>query len=352
MNNKVALITGATSMDGRTLTHILISMGYKVILTYRRTANLDLEDTKKLFIDDLVLYPESSLDFIFMDIVDQSSIRLAIRSILENPKYGKIDEFYNFAAQSHVYESFKNPDYTMKASGISVFYMLEAIKELSPKTRFFQACTSEMFGGNPDRCPFDENSPFECRSPYAIAKRVSYDWITYFRQTYGLFACAAFCFNHSGIYRGPEFFIQKCCLAATRIYLGKQKELVLGNLDFERDESLADFCVEAFWKMLQLDKPEDFVVGRGKSFSGEEFLDVIFSHFSLNWKKYIKQDKSLFRDNEVVKLVSNPSKAIKILNWNPERISLKDHTWIMSQYDYQLELGQKPIRPDVFKLYP
>lgn len=352
MNNRIALVTGSTSMDGRTLTHYLLAKDYKVILTYRRTANLDLEDIKKLFNDDLIKYPKSSLDFVFMDIIDQSSIRYAIKSILENPQYGQIDEFYNFAAQSHVFESFKNPDYTMKASGISVFYILEAIKDLSPKTRFFQACTSEMFGGSPDKCPFDEKSTFECRSPYAVAKRVSYDWVMYFRQTYGLFACAAFCFNHSNIYRGPNFFIQKCSLAATRIMLGKQKELTIGNLDFARDESLADFCIEAFWKMLQLDSPEDFVIGRGHAFTGKEFLDAAFGFYNLDWKKYIKQDKSLFRDNEVVKLVANPDKAINYLDWNPNRISLKNHISLMNEYNCQLEQGQTPTRYDVFKIYP
>lgn len=350
--NKIALITGANGMDAKTLTHFLLSKGYNIILTYRRTATIDIEKVRELFIDDLIKYPNSNLDFVFMDIVDQSSVRCAIRSILENPKYGQIDEFYNFAAQSHVFESFKNADYTMRASGISVFYILEALKDLAPRTKFFQACTSEMFGGNPDRVPFDESSPFECRSPYAVAKRVSYDWVTYFRQTYGMFTCAAFCFNHSNIYRNSTFYIQKCCLAATRISLGKQNELFLGNLQFYRDESLSDFCVESFWKMLQLDKPEDFVIGRGEAFSGEQFLDESFSYFGLDWKKYVKLDKQFIRENEVVKLVSNPTKSIEKLGYNPNRISFKDHIWLMCRYNLELESGQKPIRPNVFKLFP
>lgn len=350
--NKIAFITGATSMDGRTMTHFLLSKNYKVILSYRRTATIDIEKIKEIFIDDLIKYPESSLEFVFMDITDQSSIKLAIRSILENPKYGNIDEFYNFSAQSHVFESFKSPDYTMRATGVSVFYILESLKELSPKTKFFQACTSEMFGGNPDRCPFDENSPFETRSPYAVAKRVSYDWVSYFRQTYGMFACAAFCFNHSNIYRNPSFFISKCCLAATKISLGKQTELFLGNLLFYRDESLADFCVEAFWKMLQLPEPEDFVIGRGEAFTGEQFLQEAFSYFNLDWSKYVKFNKDLLRDNEVVKLVSKPTKSIEKLGWNPNRISLKDHIALMCEYNIDIESSKKHIRKDVFSLYP
>ena len=352
MDKRVSVITGCTGMDAKTMAHFLLSKNYKVILTYRRTATIDIEKIRELFIDDLIKYPESSLDFIFMDIVDQSSVRLAIRSILENPQYGKIDEFYNFAAQSHVFESFKNADYTMRASGISMFYILESLKELTPKTKVFQACTSEMFGGNPDRCPFDENSPFETRSPYAVAKRVSYDWVTYFRQTYGMFTCAAFCFNHSNIYRNSTFYISKCCLAATKISLGKQTELSLGNLSFYRDESFSDFCIEAFWKMLQLSNPDDFVIGRGEAFSGEEFLEKSFSYFNLDWKKYVKLDKSLLRDNEVVKLVANPKKAIEKLNFNPNRISLQNHINLMCENNLLLETGQKSIHKDVFSLYP
>lgn len=351
-NSPIALVTGCTGMDAKTISHFLISKGYNVILTYRRTATIDLDGIKELFSEDLINNPKSSLDFIFMDIVDQSSIKYAIKSILENPKYGKIDEFYNFAAQSHVFESFKNADYTMRASGISVFYILESLKDLTPKTKFFQACTSEMFGGSPDRCPFSEDSPFETRSPYAVAKRVSYDWVTYFRQTYGMFACAAFCFNHSNIYRNSTFYIQKCCLAATKISLGKQSELLLGNLSFYRDESLSDFCIEGFWKMLQLPQPEDFVIGRGEAFSGEEFLNESFSYFNLDWKKYVKLDKQFLRDNEVVKLVANPSKAIKLLEWKPNRISLKNHIGLMCEYNNLIETGRKLVRKDVFKLYP
>lgn len=350
--NKIALITGATSMDGKTATHFLLSKGYSVILTYRTNAHLNLNDIKDIYSDDLIKYPNSSLEFVLMEITDQISIRYAFRSILENPKYGKIDELYNFASQSHVWNSFKNPSYTMQATGVSVFYILDAIREFTPATKFFQACTSEMFGGNPINCPFDEQSAFECRSPYAIAKRVSYDWVTYFRQTYGIFACAAFCFNHSNIYRNPSFMIQRCCLSATRIALGKDKDITFGNLDFERDESYSDFCIEAFWKMLQLDSPEDFVIGRGESFKGEQFLSEAFGYYNLDWKNFVKQDKSLFRDNEVVKLLSNPSKVIKLLNWNPIRISFKDHISLMCEYDYALESGIKPIRKNVFELYP
>lgn len=347
-NNKIALITG-TGMDSKTMVHFLLRKGYSVIMTYRRNASQNLDNIRKLFEDDLSQFLFSSLDFIFMEITDQSSIRYGIKSILENPKYGKIDELYNFAAQSHVGFSFQNPTYTMQASGVSMFYILEAIKELSPRTKVFQACTSEMFGGNPANCPFSEESQFECRSPYAVAKKVSYQWVQYFRQTYNLFVSAAFCFNHSNVYRHPEFYIQKCCLAATKISIGSQSKLILGNLSFARDETYSDFCIETFWKMLQLPNPEDFVIGRGESFTGEQILDLAFSHYNLDWKKYVEQDKSLFRDNEVVKLVANANKARKILGFKPERMSIETHIGIMCDYNYNLETGNKINYPNVFK---
>lgn len=350
--NKIALITGCSGMDAKTMTHFLLAKNYKVILTYRRNAHLHLPDIANLFQNELIKYPESNLDFIFMEITDMSSIRLAIKSILENPKYGRIDELYNFAAQSHVKLSFDNPSYTMQASGISMFSILESVKEYTPKTKVFQACTSEMFGGNPKNCPFDENSPFESRSPYAVAKAIAYDWIKYFRQTHGIFCCAAFCFNHSNIYRHPLFYIQKCCLSATSIALGKEKELVLGNLDFARDESYSDFCIEAFWKMLQLNSPEDFVIGRGESFTGIEFLEEAFSVYNLKWQDYVKQDKSFFRDNEVVRLLANSTKAKKLLNWNPTRITFKQHIKLMCDYNHDKLTNKHHIRQDVLSLFP
>ena len=320
---KTALITGATSMDGRTLTQQLLAQDYQVILTYRRTSNVDLQTIKDS-------YPATDkLTFTFMDICDPVSINLAIKSILDKTP---INEFYNFASQSHVGESFSNPNATILATGQSVFNLLDAIRQLTPATKFFQACTSEQFGGNPINKPYDEISKHELRSPYSIGKELAYNWVKFFRQTYNLYTCAAFCFNHSNQFRGPNFFIQKVVTAATRIHLGLQHGLTLGNLDFWRDESLADNCTRAFQAMLQLPEPEDFVIGRGRAFSGHEFLSEAFNYFGLNYKRYVQYDASLVRPNEVVKLVANPAKAIKLLNWNPEQTSLSDHIKLMCEY--------------------
>lgn len=351
MNQKVACITG-TGMDSKTMAHFLIAKDYKVILTYRRNANLELDKIAGLFTNDLLSHPNAKLYFKFMDITDQSSIRFCIKDILEDPNFGHIDEFYNFASQSHVGLSFKNPVYTMQASGIAMFYILEALHDLTPRTKVFQACTSEMFGGDPKNCPFNEESKFELRSPYAIAKKIAYDWICYYRQTYDMFACVAYCFNHSNVYRHSSFFIQKICLGATRIILGKAKDLTLGNLEFARDESYSDFCIEAFWKMLQKDTPIDYVIGRDEAFTGTQFLDEAFGHYNLDWRKYVKQSKELFRQNEVIKLVSDSRKAQKELNWRPNRMSFRDHIRIMCEHNYSLELHNNVIYPNVFELYP
>lgn len=348
-NNKTAIVTGV-GMDAKTITHILLSLGYNVIITHRRNTSQDLYSLLSIFDSDLKNNPNSSLEAVFMEITDQSSINQCIDYVIK--KYGKIDEFYNLAALTHVGDSFKNPIYTLKATGMSVLYILEAIKERTPTTKFFQASTSEMFGGDPKNNPFNENSKMEIRSPYAAAKCNAYDWVKYYRQTYNIFACSAFTFNHSNIYRHPSFYIRKITISAAKIALGKQKDIFLGNINHWRDETYADFCCEAMIKMLQLKEPTDLVIGTGVSHSGEEYLDIAFNYFNLNWKDYVKFDKSLERPNEVVKLEADCRLAQKTINWRPNRMTFKNHISLMCEYDYKLESGLNPIRPDVFKMFP
>lgn len=340
---KVALITGC-GMDSKTLAHILLRKDYNVILTYRRNTQQDNEKLISLFNDDLVASPCANLSFEFCDITDQKSIRGCISSILA--RFGKIDEVYSLAAQSHVGDSFKHEFYTLNASGLSVFYLLETIRELTPKSKFYQASTSEMFGGDPKNNPFNENSPFECRSPYAISKMLAYNWVKYYRQTHGIFACSGFLFNHSNIYRGYNFFIRHVTSSAAKIALGKIKAFSCGNIDHYRDEHYADFGCEAMWKLMQLDVPEDVVIGNGHANHGEEYLDNAFGYFNLDWKKYIVIDKDKFRPNEVVKLTADPSKAEKLIGWRKNRIPFKVHVDIMCRYDYDLESGKNPKRPN------
>lgn len=346
-NNKVALITG-TGMDSKTMTHYLIPKNYTIILTYRSNTLQNLNTLKCLFEEDLSLHPESKLDFVFMDITDPNSIKTGFEYVLK--QYGVIDELYNFASQSHVGDSFVNPDYTIAATGQAVFHLLESLRHLSPKTRFFQASSSEMFGGNPARCPFNESSPFECRSPYAIAKMLAYNWTYYFRQTYNMFCCNAFSFNHSNYYRDTRFFCAKVVNAATRIFLGKQKKLQIGSLNHYRDEFFTDFGVEAIHKLVNLDKPEDVVLATGTCHAGVEYLERAFGFYNLNYEDYAEIHTDLFRPNDVYKLVGDSSKATNLLGWQPNRITFREHINLMCQYHYHLETGSKLHRPNVFKI--
>jgi len=348
--NKVALITGM-GMDSRTLAHFLLSKNYTVILTHRRNSLLDIQSVLDLYQEDLTKHTESKLDTSFLDNLDQNSIFNTIKNILQ--KYRKLNEVYHLSAQSHVFDSFKNPLYSITCNSLSAFYILESLRELkSIKTRFYFANTSECFGGDPKNCPFDENSKIELRSPYSLGKNLGANITDYFKETYGMFACYGWLFNHSNYYRHESFYCAKVVKAAVKIILGKQKNLILGNINHWRDEHFSDFGCEAMWLMLNKEIPNNYVIGNGLSNHGEDYLNQSFQYFNLNWLKYVKLDKSFERPNEVVKLVASPLKAIKELRWKPNRIQFKDHIGLMCKYFYELESGQTPIRPNVFELFP
>jgi GDPmannose 4,6-dehydratase len=340
--SKVALVVGITGMDGESAAHFLLSKGYTVIGTYRKNSHIDL--------GDLATKYSNRISFEYCEISDFNSVRSCIENTLK--QHGHIDEVYLIAAQSHVGYSFNEPEKTVITNGMSAYNFLENLRLVSIKTKLYFCATSELLGGDPLRCPFNEESEYECRSPYSIGKELGTRWIKYYVQTYGMFACYGILFNHSNCSREKSFFIRKVTNGAARIALGLQNEIKLGNLNFWRDEHWSDLGVEMMWKMLQNDKPETYVICNGNGHYGEEFLFESFNYFNLDWKKYVKIDNSLFRPNEVVKLVGDPSKAIKELGWRPNRISFKDHINLMCEYDYDLELNKNPVRPDVFKLFP
>jgi len=342
--SKTALITGITGMDASALTSLLLSKGYTVIGTYRKTANLNLDSVKAEHGNHPALHLEHC------DVSDGGSVKSLIIGVLE--RFARIDEVYLLAAQSHVGLSFTSAESTVLCDGMSVFYFLDSLYNLSRSTRVYFAATSELLGGDPSRCPFDETSEYECRSPYAIGKELGTRWVKYYRQM-GMFATYGVLFNHSNCDRNLSFYVRRVTNGAARIALGKQDELTLGSLDFYRDEHWSDFGCEMMWKMLQLPTPETFVICRGECFHGEQFLDAAFGHFNLDWRKYVKLDKTRLRPNEVVKLVGNPAKAVEKLGWKPSRMSFGDHMRLMCRADYHLEeTGQKMPRPDVFNLYP
>jgi len=351
MSNNIALITGANGMDCKTLTHLLLSKGYKVILTYRRNTFFTEHSLKSIFNEDLIQYPTSELYFEICDISCQSSVNECIKSTLK--KHSRIDELYLLAANSHVGESFKNKELSIQTNGQSVYYFLECLKNNSPKTRTYFAGTSELVGGIYEGT-FNEECVWHPRSPYAIGKELGARWIDMYKEATdsNLFCCYGILFNHSNTYRSKDFVVRKITNTAAKIATGKATELKLGHLNWGRDEHFSDFGCEAMWKMLQQDMPENYVVGNGETHWGEEYVQIAFEYFNLDWKKYIKFDTNLLRPNEVVRLMADSSKAQNKLGWRPNRIPFKEHINLMCKYDYELESGLTPIRPDVFKLYP
>lgn len=337
--SKKALIFGINGMDGKTLARFLLGKGYSVIGTYRRVTINIKQEVHSLYDFD------PNLTFEYCDINDKNSVK----SVLD--KHADVSEIYLLAAQSHVGFSFDSPDSSAITNGMSVYNVLSSVLTICPKAKTYFAATSELFGGANPLKSYDENSPYDCRSPYSIGKEMGTRWVKYYRQM-GLFACYGVLFNHSNCLRGKDFYIRRVTNAAAQVATGKLKELKLGNLDFYRDEHWSDFGCEMMWKMLQNDTPSDYVIANGVTHHGEEFLDLAFQYFNLNWKDYVTVDKSRFRPNEVVKLIGDSSKAQKELGWRPERMPFKDHISLMCEYDHSLETGLGPRIPDVFKLYP
>jgi GDPmannose 4,6-dehydratase len=332
---KKAIIFGINGMDAKTLTHFLLTKDYEVVGTYRRNT-LDT----KLEIAPLFNHDER-VKFEYCDVNDFSSVKELLT------KHADVSEVYLLACQSHVGISFSSASTSIQ-NGASVFNVLENVKNINSAARVYFAGTSELMGGeNPPEKGYNEESPYDCRSPYAIGKELGTRWVKYYRQL-GLFCCYGILFNHSNIYRGAEFYIRRVTSTAARIASGKESSLVLGNLDFYRDEHWSDFGCEMMWKMLQQNTPKDYVIANGVAWHGEQYLDEAFGYFNLDWKKYVKIDKSRFRPNEVVKLIGDSSAAQKDLGWIPERISFRRHIEMMCKWDFALENGQKPEKINVF----
>lgn len=339
---KKAIVVGANGMDGKTITHFLLRKGYKVVGTFRR-ATIDI--SKELHsINNF----NPNLSFDFCEINDFESVKNLIE------KHHDANEVYLLAAQSNVGYSFNTPDYSVITNGMSVYNFLESINKFNKKIRLYFAGTSELLGGNNPETPYTEDSQYDCRSPYSIGKELGTRWIKYYRQL-GIFCCYGILFNHSNQYRDFSFFIRRVTNTAAKIAHGQEKELVLGNLDFYRDEHWSDFGCEMMWKMLQMDDPEDYIIATGETHHGTEYLDLAFSYFNLDWKKFVKQDKSRFRPNEVIKLVGDSSKAQEKLGWNPKRMSFKDHINLMCMNDSKIVSTKTTYdfyNPSVFEIFP
>ncbi len=296
-----ALITGVTGQDGSYLAELLLRKGYRVCGVVRRSSTTPYERIAHL-IDDIEL--------LSADLLDQTSLVDAVEAV-------KPDEIYNLAAQSFVQTSWTQPVLTGEFTALGVTRALEAMRKAAPKSRFYQASSSEQFG-KVLAVPQNEDTPFYPRSPYGVAKVYGH-WITVnYRESFNLYAASGILFNHESPRRGLEFVTRKISDGVARIKHGLSTELRLGNLDARRDWGFAGDYVDAMWRMLQQDEPDDYVIGTGHTWSVREFCDAAFSAVGLQWQDYVVQDERFFRPAEVDLLVADPSKAKTQLGWAPQ----------------------------------
>lgn len=295
---KTAVITGITGQDGSFLAELLLSKGYEVVGLARRTS---MEDKKFYNIQHLL--KNTNLIIENGDLTDPSSLWRVVSDYMP-------DEFYNLAAQSHVGYSFEAPESTMQINATGVLNCLEAIRNIFPNTRFYQASTSEMFGDNTN-APQNENTVLSPVSPYACAKVAAHNLVVNYRKAYDLHASSGILFNHESDRRGEQFVTRKITKAAARIKLGLQNELRLGNLDARRDWGYAKEYVEAMWLMLQQDKPDDYVIGTGKTNTIREFISCVSEIADYDIMKHVVIDDKFIRPSEVPLLLADPSKAKK-----------------------------------------
>ena len=321
MKAKKAIITGITGQDGAYLAHLLLSKGYKVYGTFRRLSSPNFWRLNYLNILNKV-------DLIPCDLLDQSSIVEAIKGV-------EPDEFYNLAAQSFVGASFEQPVATGEISGLGVVRILDAIRHTKPDIKFYQASTSEMFGGL-NNAPQNEETPFNPRSPYAAAKLYAHSVTINYREAYDLFACCGILFNHESPLRGIEFVTRKITYNLSKIKLGLLKKVELGNLDSKRDWGHAKDYVKAMWSMLQLDKPNEFVISSGKNYTISDFGQKTAEYLGLDWEDCYLQSKKYYRLTEVNELLGDPRKAMDILDWNPNATTIDELIKEMVDSDMRL----------------
>lgn len=327
---KKAFITGITGQDGSYLAELLLGKGYQVHGLIRRSSTFNTNRIDHLINHNYLKNSNQAEQFSFHygDMVDGASLHKLIQKI-------KPDEVYNLGAQSHVRVSFDMPEYTTNVIAMGTVRLLEVVKELDYPVKFYQASSSEIYGGLTSETQ-NEQTLIQPQSPYACAKAFSY-WMTKnYRTAYGLYAVNGILFNHESPRRGETFVTRKITRALARILNGKQDILKLGNLDAQRDWGHAKDYVEAMWLSLQQDKPDDYVVATGKSYSVRDFLNESFSLVGLNWQDYVEIDPKYFRPNEVPYLCGDPSKAMKVLGWKPKH-NFKQLVKIMVESDLRLE---------------
>ena len=339
-SKKVALISGITGQDGSYLAELLLEKGYEVHGIIRRHSSISTDRIDHLYENSEIR--DKSFFIYHGDLTDSSNLNRLIEKVQPT-------EIYNLAAQSHVAVSFEVPEYTAEVTGTGTLRFLDAIKNSGANCKFYQASTSELFGGLPETAPQSEKTPFYPKSPYGVAKLYSY-WITVnYRESYNLFACNGILFNHESPRRGETFVTRKITLGIASILKGKLDKLTLGNLDAKRDWGFAGDYVEAMWLMLQQPLPDDYVIATGETHTVREFCELAFKHvgIALKWvgegisekgfdsdtgRELITVSSEYFRPTEVDLLLGNPEKAKSKLNWNP-KVSFEELVKLMVESD-------------------
>ena len=327
-----ALITGITGQDGSFLTELLLEKGYTVHGVIRRTSSFNTQRIDHLYQDPHIPGTRMFLDH--GDLSDSTSLNTILRQVVP-------DEIYNLGAQSHVRVSFDVPEYTTDVTAVGTVRILEAIRELGIRPKFYQASSSEMFGKVVET-PQTETTPFYPRSPYACAKVFAYHTTVNYREAYGLFACNGILFNHESERRGETFVTRKITRAATRIKMGLQDKLFLGNLDAKRDWGYAKDYVEAMWLMMQAEKSDDYVIATGETHSVKEFVQEVFSYLDMDWKEYVQIDPWYYRPSEVDFLQGDSTKARKELGWEP-KVGFHELVRLMVDHDLGIAKEEKQI---------
>src|SRR5271170_3893329 len=321
---KRAFITGITGQDGSYLAELLLGNGYEVHGMVRRSSEEKFERIRHVR-DKVTLHQG--------DLFDQYSVASLLAKI-------EPQEVYNLAAQSFVPTSWNQPVLTGEFTGLGVTKVLEAVRHAAPKTRFYQASSSEMFG-RVRETPQNEQTPFYPRSPYGVAKAYGHFITVNYRESFGIFAVSGILFNHESPRRGLEFVTRKVANGVAKIRLGLADKLHLGNLDAQRDWGFAGDYVEAMWRMLQQDKPDDYVIATGETHSVQEFLEVVFAQLKLKWQDHVEIDQRFFRPAEVDLLIGDASKAKRQLGWTP-KVKFERLAELMIEAD--LELAERELR--------
>ncbi|HEU4711485.1 MAG TPA: GDP-mannose 4,6-dehydratase [Pyrinomonadaceae bacterium] len=329
---KRALITGITGQDGSYLAELLLEKGYEVHGIIRRSSSFNTQRIDHIYRD-----PHAAKTRLFLvhgDLSDSSALNTILRQVTP-------DEIYNLGAQSHVRVSFDVPEYTTDVTALGTIRILEAIREVGIKPKFYQASSSEMFGKVVET-PQRETTPFHPRSPYACAKVFAYYATVNYREAYDMFACNGILFNHESERRGETFVTRKITRAATRIKLGLQQKLFLGNLDAKRDWGYAKDYVEAMWLMMQAESSDDYVIATGETHSVREFCEEAFGYLDLDYNEYVEVDPWYLRPAEVDLLLGDSTKARKRLGWEP-KVGFRELVRLMVDHDLILARGEKQM---------